>query len=284
MSSVLDYFKLTSPRIILLVLLTGFTGMWIGSRGTPQPSCVLWGILGIGLASAGASVFNNYFDRDIDRIMRRTSKRPLPTGRISPQRALLFAVFLSLAASFVLIFLVNILSALLAVLTIFLYSYLYTVILKRKTPLATEIGGISGALPPVIGWAAVKGDIGFEALALFAIIFLWQPPHFWALASRYKADYKKAGIPTLPAVKTDKETKGRSIIYVMALMIISTLPYHVGIAGRLYLLISSALGIIYLLLYLSSLLSKRISNGYLFSYSIIYLSFIFILMAIDLKP
>ena len=196
----------------------------------------------------------------------------------------IFAIFLSLAAFFVLILLVNTLSAFLAVLTIFLYSYLYTFILKRKTPLATEIGGISGALPPVIGWAAVKGDIGFEALVLFAILFLWQPPHFWALASRYRADYEKAGIPTLPVVRTDKETKWRSLIYVMALMIISPLPYYVGIAGKLYLLISSALGIIYLLLYLISLQSKRIPNGYLFYYSIIYLSFIFILMATDVNP
>ncbi len=251
-------------------------------RNAPAFSSPL-GLLGIGLASGGASVFNNYYDRDIDHIMRRTSNRPLPAGRIPPLGALTFGIYLSCSAFLILALFVNILSAFLAVVTIFLYSYLYTVLLKRRTSLATEIGGIPGALPPVIGWAAVRGDINFDALMLFAIVFFWQPPHFWALASRYRTDYEKAGIPTMPVVRTEKETKRRSIFYIALLMTISQLPYYVGMAGKLYLFISLTLGVIYLLIYLISFMTKQITDKHLFYYSIIYLSIIFIFMTMDIN-
>ncbi len=280
---VVDYVKLTSPRITLLVMLTGFTGMWIASRGTVTPSLFLWGLLGIGLASAGSSVFNNCYDIDIDCLMKRTSKRPLPSGRINPAGAFTFGIFLSLASFFVLSFFVNALSAVLAALAIFVYSFLYTVILKRKTPHATEIGGISGALPPVIGWAAVKGSVGLEALLLFAIMFLWQPPHFWSLALRHKEDYKGAGIPTMSVVVPEKVTNLRSLIYISSLLVVSFLPYLIGMFGRLYLFVSLALGTLYLLLYLLSFFLKRDLNRSLFFYSITYLSLIFLFMVIDIR-
>jgi len=283
---VLDYIRLTSPGITLLVMLTGFTGMWIASRGTAiplNPSLFLWGLLGIGLASAGSSVFNNCYDRDIDSLMDRTIKRPLPSGRISVYGTLVFGICLSLVAFIILNLFVNTLSAFLSMLAIFVYAFLYTVILKRRTPLATEIGGISGALPPVIGWAAVRGSIGFEALLLFAIMFLWQPPHFWSLASRHKEDYKRACIPTMPVVRPDRETDLRSLLYVISLVVVTFMPYITGIAGGVYLAFSVALGTLYLLLYLLSFFSGRDLNRPLFFYSIIYLSLIFLSMAIDIQ-
>lgn len=279
----IEYIKLTSPGITLLVALTGFTGMWIASRGTAEPLLFLWCLLGIALSSAGSSVFNNYYDRDIDRLMKRTSKRPLPSGKVNPAGAFIFGISLSLASFLVLNFFVNTLSAVLAALAILVYAFLYTVILKRKTPHATEIGGISGALPPVIGWVAVKGSVGIEALLLFAIMFLWQPPHFWSLASRYREDYKNAGIPTMPLIVSEDETNIRSLIYIASLLVVSFLPYLTGMFGKLYLSVSLTLGIIYLLLYLVTLFSKRDLNRSLFFYSIIYLSLIFLCMVIDIQ-
>ncbi|GAB4406939.1 MAG: heme o synthase [Thermodesulfovibrionales bacterium] len=296
----IDYIKLTSPGINLLVMLTGFIGMWTALRGTAipaNPSLFLWGLLGIGLASAGSSVFNNCYDRDIDRLMDRTLRRPLPSGRVSLTVALVFGTSLSLASFLILNFFVNALSAVLAALAIFVYAFIYTIMLKRKTPHATEIGGISGALPPVIGWAAVRGSIGLEALILFGIMFLWQPPHFWSLASRHKMDYKNAAIPTMPVVVSEKETNIRSLIYTASLLMVSLLPHLIGMSGKLYLSVSLTLGIIYILLYLMTLpapqkvirffggpdLSKRDLNRLLFFYSIAYLSLIFLLMAIDIE-
>jgi protoheme IX farnesyltransferase len=279
-----DYIKLTSPGITLLVMLTGFVGMWIGSRGMYVPSfLILWSLLGIGLASAGASVFNNCYDRDIDRLMSRTYRRPIPSGKIKSNSALIFGLCLSAASLIILILFVNTISAILSLLSIFIYSYLYTVVLKRHTPLATEIGGISGAIPPVIGWAAVRGSISFEALLLFSIMFLWQPPHFWSLALRHREDYKTAGIPTMSVAASSEEVNLRSLIYVSALVMVSLLPYFIGMFGRLYLFVSVIAGIIYLSLYFTVIISKRDMNKYLFCYSIIYLSLIFLSMFINFQ-
>jgi len=280
----IDYIRLTSPGITLLVSLTGFIGMWIASRGTVTSlSLFLWGVLGVGLASAGSSVFNNYYDRDIDSLMGRTSRRPLPSRKIRPGNALVFGTGLSAVAVVILAICVNLTAAFLAILAIVIYAFLYTVVLKRRSPLATEIGGISGALPPVIGWSAVRGGIDIEALILFGIMFLWQPPHFWSLASRYRDDYKRAGIPTMPVVSSKDETTMRSLTYIVSLLVVSLLPYLIGMFGELYLFISITLGIIYLSLYLMTLLSKRDLNSPLFIYSIIYLSLLFLCMVVDIR-
>lgn len=281
MRGFLDYIVLTSPGITLLVMLTSFTGVWIASRGMAEPSLFLWSLAGIGLASAGASVFNNSYDRDIDGLMKRTSRRPLPAGRANPSSALLLGIILSITAFFVLSHFVNTLSAILSVLAIFIYSFLYTVVLKRKTPFATEIGGISGALPPVIGWTAVRGNIDFEAIVFFTIIFLWQPPHFWSLASRHIEDYKIAGIPVLPIVKDRKHVLLRSLIYVCALVLASVIPYFIGMADRFYLMTVLILGSIYIFLYLMAMLTKLSLDKHLFRYSIIYLSLTFLSLIIN---
>ncbi|MBF0565236.1 MAG: protoheme IX farnesyltransferase [Nitrospirae bacterium] len=279
-----DYVKLTEPGINVLVMLTGFVGMWSASRGLPHDKWgILWGLLGLWLASAGSSVFNNYYDRDIDRLMLRTSARPMPAGRISPGSALVFGAVLSCLSFAVLATFVNMLSAVLSVLSIFLYAYVYTVLLKRHTPYATEVGGIAGAMPPVIGWAVVRGDVGLGAILLFAIMLLWQPPHFWALASKYKDDYKKAGIPVMPLKRSDRETNVRSMAYVAALVFSSLIPYYVHMAGRLYLIAALAAGLFYFALYVKVLFLRQDLNRQLFLYSIVYLTFSFIALAIDVK-
>lgn len=278
----LDYVELTSPGKTLLVMLTGFIGMWLAAKGLPEFSLSFWGLIGIGLASAGSLVFNNYYDRDIDRLMERTHKRALPSGRIEPDRALLLGTFLSIASFIILSAFTNVLSAILAIFTIIFYAYFYTAVLKRRTPGATEIGGIPGALPPVIGWAVVTGQTGFESWLLFLIMLLWQPPHFWALAIRYRDDYSRAGIPTVPVVYSEHHTNFRSIFYVTLLVIVSLLPYYFKMAGRLYLAIASILGAIYLILYCIHILSKRDLNRCLFVYSIVYLTVLFVSMIVDI--
>lgn len=279
-----DYVKLTEPGINVLVMLTGFVGMWSASRGLPHDKWgILWGLVGLWLASAGSSVFNNYYDRDIDRLMLRTSARPMPAGRISPSGALVFGAVLSCLSFAVLAVFVNMLSAVLSVLSIFLYAYVYTVLLKRHTPYATEIGGIAGAMPPVIGWAVVRGDVGLGAMLLFAIMLLWQPPHFWALASKYREDYKKAGIPVMPLKRSDRETTIRSMVYVAALVFCSMIPYYVNMAGRLYLILALAAGLFYFAMYVKVLFLRQDLNRQLFLYSIVYLTFSFIALAIDVK-
>jgi protoheme IX farnesyltransferase len=277
------YIKLTSPGITMLVTLTGFIGMWIASRGAGgiNPGLFLWALLGLALASSGSSVFNNYYDRDIDRVMKRTSGRPLPDGRIRPSNALLFGIALSLTAFGIMAVFVNMMSALLVIAAIFTYSFVYTVILKRRTPLATEIGGISGALPPLIGWAAVRNGVGFEAWLLFIIMFLWQPPHFWSLALRYRDDYKRAKIPTMSAVRSGTEITIRSLLYVASLVCASFMPYFIGMFNDIYFIAAMILGAIYVAGYMFALFSKKDMNRQLFAYSIIYLSLLFISMAAD---
>jgi len=280
-SGIIDYITLTSPRITMLVMLTGFAGMWVASVGIFQKSTFFWCLLGIGLASSGASVYNNWYDRNIDRQMSRTDKRALPSGKINARGAFIFATCLTSAGVFIMLLFVNTLSALLTTLAVITYSWLYTVLLKRRTPLATEIGGISGALPPVIGWSAVRGEIGFEAVMLFAIMFFWQPPHFWHLAIRHKRDYTRAGIPTLPSVAGEELTKLKVLQYITALLPMSMLPYVTGMLGNIYMFAVSALGLIYFVIAFLDLKFRTMRR--VFYYSIIYMSILLTAMIIDVK-
>ena len=279
----LDYLKLTSPRISMLVVLTGFAGIWAGSGGRASLSLIIPCLAGIGLASAGASVFNNYFDRDIDRLMKRTSGRPLPSGRLNPAPSLCFGILLSITAFAILILFVGEVPAFLALLAVFVYSFLYTVLLKRRTPLATEIGGVSGALPPVIGWVAAGGGIGVEASVLFAMMFLWQPPHFWSLAMSHRDDYVKASIPSMPVVISGESMKMRSLIYILALVTVSFMPYIMGMTGRTYLFVSILSGILYISLGLAVFFLKKDINRVIFLYSIIYISVNFTFLTFNVQ-
>ncbi len=277
-----EYLLLTKPGIVMLVLITTLGGMYIGTKGNLDPQLVPWTLIGTGLAAAGSAVLNMLFDRDIDRIMERTSERPLPKGTVNPQVAVVFGVGLILLSFVVLFTFVNALSAFLAMLAAFSYVVVYTILLKRKTPIATEIGGISGALPPVIGYAAATGQVDIKAFVLFLIMFMWQPPHFWALAIKYREDYKKAGVPTLPVARGVFITKIKTLLYTASLLPLSVLPYILGMVGQIYLVVASVLSLLYILLTLKFLFSKQEEGMKLFFFSIIYLSAIFGLFIIDL--
>ncbi len=277
-----EYLLLTKPGVVMLVLITTLGGMYIGAKGNLDPQLVPWTLIGTGLAAAGSAVLNMVFDRDIDKVMERTSERPLPKGTVNTQVAVVFGLGLILLSFIVLITFVNLLSAFLAMLASFSYVVIYTMLLKRRTPIATEIGGISGALPPVIGYAAATGQIDLKALVLFLIMFMWQPPHFWALAIKYKDDYRKAGVPTLPVSRGVFITKVKTLLYTASLLPLSVLPYVLGMVGHVYLVVASALSVVYILLTLKFLFSKREEGIKLFLFSIIYLSAIFGLFIVDL--
>lgn len=279
-----DYLSLAKPGIVSLVLITTLAGLYVGHRGLPAPALIFWTLLGTGLAAAGSAALNNFFDREIDGLMRRTQTRPLPTGAIDPSNALAFAVTLVVLSFLTLSAFVNALSAFLALTAVFSYAVLYTLVLKRRTPLATEIGGISGALPPVIGIAAAQGRIGVEALILFLIMFIWQPPHFWVLAVKHADDYRRAGIPTFPVTHGLFDTKLRTLFFTAALLPVGLLPFSYGIAGPAYLITASVLSLVYLGLTVHFTLSRRQSGSLLFFFSILYLAVLFVSMAIDIAP
>lgn len=279
-----DYISLSKPGIVSLVLITTLAGLYVGHRGLPAPALIFWTLLGTGLAAAGSAALNNFFDREIDGLMRRTQTRPLPSGAIDPTNAFAFAVTLVVLSFLTLSAFVNALSAFLALTAVFSYAVLYTLVLKRRTPLATEIGGISGAIPPVIGIAAAQGRIGVEALILFLIMFIWQPPHFWILAVKHADDYRRAGIPTFPVTHGLFDTKLRTLFFTAALLPVGLLPFSYGIAGPVYLITASVLSLVYLGLTVHFTLSRRQSGSLLFFFSILYLAVLFVSMAIDIAP
>ncbi len=278
-----DYIVLTKPGIVLLVLITTLTGMYLAQKELPNPHLIFWTLLGTGLASAGSAVLNQYFERDIDSLMERTKGRPLPLGSINSTFALVFGLLLLLSALFIHVNFVNLLSAFLTALASFVYVVVYTLTLKRKSPLATEIGGISGALPPVIGYASVLSTVDMEGLILFIIMFLWQPPHFWVLAIKYAEDYKRAGIPTLPVVKGIRETKLKTLMYTVSLLPVSLVPSLMGMAGFVYFYSALMLSLVYLVLTLRFFFSKKPNGMFLFPYSILYLALLFSIMVWDMR-
>jgi protoheme IX farnesyltransferase len=243
---VADYVELTKPRIALVVLVTTFAGMWLAAGSTLSPSLVLATLLGTWLASASAGSLNNYIDRDIDKLMTRTSSRATAAGRVDPQQVLWFGLALAALAFIVLVVSSNLFAASLAMGTIYFYVVIYTMWLKRNSDLCTEIGGIAGALPPIIGWAAVTGGIGVPALLLFLIMFIWQPPHFWVLAMLREDEYRRAGIPMLPVTAGPFITKAKILLYTAALLPCTMSLFFAGVAGPTYLMISTFATLIYL--------------------------------------
>ncbi len=277
-----DHIVLTKPGIVILVLITTLTGIYIANRGMPDPWLVFWTLLGTGLAAAGSAVLNNFIDRDIDSLMERTMYRPTAQGTINPINALLMGSGFILLSFLILAYHVNIISALLAFTAAFVYVVPYTIVTKRRTEYATEIGGITGALPPVIGYAAVEGSINLEALILFLIMFVWQPPHFWVLALKYREDYRRAGVATLPVSRGVRETKLRTLFYTLLLLPVTLLPYFMNMAGSIYLYGAIILNMIYIGLTIKFALSKKETDMFLFFYSIFYLTCIFVLMVVDM--
>jgi heme o synthase len=278
-----DYVSLTKPRIMSLLLVTGFCGMIAGARGWPGTGTALAAMLGLGLACGGASALNHVLDRDIDPLMgERTKRRPVASGRVAPSRALEFGLALS-AFSFVLLAsTVNVLTAVLALVGNLFYVLVYTRWLKRTTPQNIVIGGAAGAVPPLVGWAAATGDVTIPALLLFAIVFVWTPPHFWALALLIKDNYKAAGVPMLPVVRGERETARQIVVYSTALVAVSLLPWAWGSAGLVYLSCALALGAVFI--WLADRLRRETSSRravFLFHYSLLYLALLFAALALD---
>jgi protoheme IX farnesyltransferase len=277
-----DYVALTKPRIMSLLLLTGAAGMFVGAQGVPDVGLLAATIVGLGLACGGASALNHVLDRDIDRSMGRTSKRPVAGGRVSAELALEFGLALS-ALSFVLLgSVVNVLAAVLALVGNLFYVLVYTRWLKRSTPQNIVIGGAAGAVPPLVGWAAATGNLTLPALYLFLIVFFWTPPHFWALALLIKRDYAAANIPMLPVVRGDRETARQILLYTVALVALTLVPVLTGTFGPVYLAAAVLLGAQFLRLAWSlrrELTPRRASV--LFHYSLAYLALLFVAMAVE---
>lgn len=243
-----NYALLLKPRVMSLVVFTAAAGMFLAT-GTPasptaiDPVTATVAILCIAIGAGASGAINMWYDRDIDLHMLRTRNRPLPAGRLAPEEALIYGVFLAVGSVSAMAYWVNGVSSALLALTILYYVFIYTVWLKRRTPHNIVIGGASGALPPVIGWAAVTGDVGLGAILLFAIIFLWTPPHTWALALFRRGDYEAAGVPMLPVVAGERETKRQILIYTAILIPATLLPVAFGMSGIVYGVAASALGI-----------------------------------------
>ena len=278
-----DYYELSKPRIIVLLLITTAAAMVMAARGIPPPALVLWTLLGGALAAASAGALNCVWDRDIDAVMKRTRERPIPAGRISAGEAIAFAAIAGIASFAILWFLVNPLAAWLSLAGNLYYVVIYTMWLKRITPLNIVIGGAAGAVPPLVGWAAVTHQLGGPALGLFALIFLWTPPHFWALALMAETEYGKANIPMLPNVCGRERTKREIVYYSLLLVAASLALYPLHVMGALYFAAAAVLGAMFVL---DALRTWREQNGViyarkLFRFSLVYLALMCAVMVID---
>jgi len=277
-----DYVTLTKPRIMVLLLITGAGGMVVGAGGLPSAELALAALGGLALACGGASALNHVLDRDIDTHMKRTAKRPVASGRVPPERAVEFGLALSALSYVVLTSFVNVLAALLALAGNLFYVLVYTRWLKRSTPQNIVIGGAAGAVPPLVGWAAATGNLGFTAIALFLIVFFWTPPHFWALALLIKRDYAAAGVPMLPVVRGERETARSIVLYSVVLVAVTLLPVLGRTLGLVYLLSALALGLLFLALALALQRETTPARARrLFTYSLAYLALLFVAMAVD---
>ena len=276
------FLALTKPRIIELLLVTTVPTMVVARDAWPRWSLVALTLVGGTLAAGGANAFNMVADRDIDRLMERTRNRPLVTGEVTPRAALVFALGLEAAAFVVLAVGVNLLSAVLALSATAFYVFVYTLWLKRTSRQNIVIGGAAGAVPVLVGWAAVTGSLGWAPWILFAMIFVWTPPHFWALAIKYADDYRSAGIPMLPAVAPVSETAQQMLAYTAVLVTLSLVLGPVAHLGALYITVAALCGGLFLLL--GADLKRRpdvVRSMRLFSYSITYVTLLFVAMAVD---
>ncbi len=282
-----SYYQLTKPRIIPLLLITTAAGMWMASEGRVDPFLLLVTLVGGTLAAASAQVLNCIYDRDIDYDMERTRHRPIPSGKVQPRDALLFAIALASLSFTLLTVFANLLAALLAMSGIVFYMAIYTHLLKRHTPQNIVIGGAAGAIPALVGWAAVTGELSWAAWLLFGIVFLWTPPHFWALALMIREDYAKVGIPMLPVVAGEESTTRQIWIYTLLVVPASLLLiYPLGTSGVVYGAIALWLGIIFLQKawqLLQAPNDKQLARS-MFKYSILYMMLLCTGMVVDSLP
>ncbi|MFT5182352.1 MAG: protoheme IX farnesyltransferase [Alphaproteobacteria bacterium] len=285
MPGVGDFVQLLKPRVMSLVVFTGFVGLVI-APGALHPVLALVAILCIAVGSGAAGAINMWYDRDIDAIMERTANRPIPAGRVQPNDALVFGGLLSMFSVALLGLATNWVAAGLLASAILFYVFIYTVWLKRRTPQNIVIGGAAGAFPPLIGWAAVTGDVAAMPLVLFAIIFFWTPPHFWALALFRSGDYGRAGIPMLPVVAGRRATKVQMLVYTLLLLPLTVSPYFFGAAGLVYAIGAALLGVLFIA---SAVRVWREPDEagdrrarQMFGFSILYLFLLFALLLTDL--
>lgn len=277
-----NYIILTKPWIIALLLATTLGAMFVAQRGIPDAQLILFTLLGGGMTAAGASALNSFVDRDIDPHMGRTSRRPIPAGKISPRDALVFAVAMCVGGVLLLATFVNGLSALLSLAGIVYYVGIYTLLLKRSTPQNIVIGGAAGAIPPLVGWAAVTNELNLLAVYLFLIIFYWTPPHSWALMLMVKKDYERVGVPMMPVARGEFETRRQIVLYSLLMVAITLVPFSLRDLGFLYLITALTLGswFVYLSIKLWRDQSKRTARR-LYHYSNAYLALLFLAMVLD---
>ena len=277
-----DFLTLTKPIVVLLLLVTTYAGMVVGGKAWPSLSLTFWTMLGGYLAAGGSSALNQYIDRDLDKNMQRTAQRPLAAERMTPAEGFAFGLALSVISFYIFAGFVNLLAAFLSLTGIIYYVVLYSILLKKATVQNIVIGGGAGAIPPLVGWAAVTGSLNIPALFLFAIVFMWTPPHFWALAIVRKKDYARAGVPMMPVVRGERETRRQSLIYTLELVALTLLMSVFKFAGTIYLISAVTLGI--WLIYTAWQVWKIEGNQIawkMYRYSSMYLAFIFLALMID---
>jgi protoheme IX farnesyltransferase len=278
-----DYIELMKPRVMSLVVFTAFVGLLI-APGHVHPMVGFTALLCIAVGAGAAGALNMWYDADIDARMTRTAARPIPAGRVAPGEALAFGVMLAVGSVVVLGLLVNVIAAALLAVTIAFYVGVYTMWLKRRTPQNIVIGGAAGALPPVIGWVAATGSLAVEPILLFAIIFFWTPPHFWALSLYRTEDYARAGVPMLPVVAGARETRRQIVLYTLLLAPLGVAPWLLGYAGLSYGVVALATGAVMIALALRVRAEEEgahIASKQLFGFSILYLFLLFAMLLVD---
>lgn len=283
MSIARDLLALTKPRVVSLLLLTAVAPMYATDRGLPPLALVGWVLLGGFLMAGGANAINMWFDGDIDHVMGRTRLRPIPAGRLPRNVALVFGIALGAVAFAILWHFTNSLAAWLALAGLLFYVFIYTIWLKRSSPQNIVIGGAAGAFPPLVGWAAMTGSLNLEALYLFAIVFYWTPPHFWALALIKEHDYARAGVPMMPVVKGAHQTKVQMLVYTLMLIPLTLLPALGGLHGWLYGVAALLLGARLLWYCLQLLKTSTVTPlaWQMYKYSLLYLALLFVAMGVD---
>ncbi len=277
-----DYYEMCKPRVVMLMILTSLVGMFLAVPGMVPLDVLIFGNVGIALVASSGAVVNHFIDRKIDIKMKRTHNRPLPQGRVGSAQTIIFAIAIGILGMAILLFWVNPLCAWLTLGSFIGYAFIYTGYLKHATPQNIVIGGLSGAMPPLLGWSAVTGTIEPEALILVLIIFAWTPPHFWALAIHRKDEYAKSGVPMLPVTHGEQVTKVHIIFYAGTLLVVSSMPYFFGMSGIFFLASAMILGAGFLFYSWLLMLKPGPTTAMdTFRYSIVYLAILFVALVID---
>ncbi len=277
-----NYLELCKPKVVLLLVFTANVGMLLAVPGMPPIAEFIYATLGIGLASASAAAINHYIDQKADAEMARTKNRPLPSGELNSRNVLIFAATLGIIGMLILTLLINTLTAVLTFLSLIGYAIVYTVFLKRLTPQNIVIGGAAGAAPPVLGWCAMTGEVHPYALLLFLLIYVWTPPHFWALAIARREEYAKVNIPMLPVTHGTEFTRLHILLYTILLFIVTLLPYLTGMSGLIYLIPSAGLSLGFIFFAIKMMRTKEDKTAMqTFAYSIVYLMLLFAFLLVD---